>query len=117
MAAVLFTAICFAHQGRSKARGPYPHKARRTSSLPHTTPRTDIGSRKARRTRLLISRENAQSKVNNGFDPFTWLQLEKLFRRDATDGFIPSSDPNLRLFRRSSTEQESYERHKDFLRR
>jgi hypothetical protein len=52
--------------------------------------------------------------------PFTWPDLAKLFRDpDGRDGenvnYIPSDHPNLALFRRSVSDQKSYELHKEYL--
>ena len=92
-------------------------KARTSRSLlsAHTDPHTNLGGAgKARRTTL--STVDAHT-INNGIEPFTWPQLELLFREDSVDGIIPSTAPNLQLFRRSSSDQMLYERHKVFLKR
>lgn len=69
------------------------------------------------RNKLGTHARTCANTINNGIDPFTWPQLELLFRQDSINGLIKSSHPSLQLFRRSSTDQESYERHKDFLTR
>jgi len=51
----------------------------------------------------------------NELKPFTWDNLIDLFRKNQEDNYIPSDHPNLRLFRRSSAAQASYEKHKKYL--
>ena len=56
----------------------------------------------------------------NDLNPFKWSDIVDLFtdpndHDDKTNNYIPSDHPNLALFRRSTTVQDLYEEHKNYL--
>lgn len=82
-----------------------------------------LGDASARsRACLRLSRESQLCSTAKDLDaqPFTWPRLVELFRDSDTPNvenvnYIPSDHPNLALFRRSVSDQKSYELHKEYL--
>lgn len=74
----------------------------------------------ADRDNCVETKRAAEGTATNDLNPFEWSDITDLFtdpndHKDKTNNYIPSDHPNLALFRRSTTVQDLYEEHKNYL--